>query len=75
MDEKTIYSNRLLGFTKRCSVCGTLISSTGNMQYDDVVSQWFIEYWCPVDEEIFTVFSPDKKQLTEDIAKGTTQEQ
>ncbi len=69
MHNKRLFSELLQGFTAKCSVCGTLMTSTGYMHYSEVMSEWFIEYWCPVDQEIISFFSQDKKKITEDIAE------
>jgi phage FluMu protein Com len=72
-NEKVIYQNRLLGLTMKCPECGTLMTATGKMHYDPTMSRWFIEYWCPRDQEMFPIYTPETDHLTRDIAKDVTQ--
>ncbi len=67
-----LYSDRLLKLTRRCPQCGALMTATGEMYYDQTMSEWFIEYWCANDEEIFPIFTPETDQLARDIAKSAT---
>jgi phage FluMu protein Com len=53
----------------KCPECGALMTATGKMHYDTTMSRWFIEYWCPRDQEMFPIYAPETDQLTRDIAK------
>lgn len=72
-DEKVTHNDRLLGLTIRCPECGTFMTATGKMHYNTTMSQWFIEYWCPRDREMFPIYTPETDQLARDIAKDTMQ--
>jgi hypothetical protein len=72
-DGQKIYSQRLLGLKRKCSECGTTMSATGNMHYNVVFSEWFIEYWCPTDQEYFNVYVPEMAHLTAEIAQDVGQ--
>lgn len=69
-DGQKIYSERLLGLQKKCPECGNLMTATGNMHYNALMSEWFIEYWCPVDQEYFNIYVPEMAYLTQEIAKS-----
>jgi hypothetical protein len=48
------------------------MTATGEMYYDQTMSEWFIEYWCSKDEEIFPIFAPETDALAREIAKSTS---
>jgi hypothetical protein len=48
---------------------GTLMPSTGNLVLDTKFGDWYVEYRCPVDDEIFTIFSPNKQAMLRDVPK------
>lgn len=68
-NQNSIYSEKLLNLTRLCPECGTMMTSTGTMHFDKTMSEWFIEYWCPNDEEHFTIYTPESSQLVKDILK------
>jgi hypothetical protein len=68
-NQNKIFSDKLLKLARPCPECGTLMRSTGSMHYDKTMSEWFIEYWCPSDEEHFTIYTPESIQLVKDILK------
>ena len=68
-DPKVVHDDKLLALTMRCPECGTLMAATGNMHYNATMSQWFIDYWCPRDREIFPIYTPETYRLAREIAK------
>jgi hypothetical protein len=62
-----VQSKRLLNLTLACPECGTIMRATGKMQYSPVIQDWLIEYWCPVDQEFFQIYTPESSQLAKEI--------
>jgi hypothetical protein len=71
-DGQKIYSKRLLGLKQKCPECGTMMTATGNMYYNGVISNWSIEYWCPKDQENFRIYVPEMAHLTQEIAGASS---
>ena len=73
VEEKiTIYSNKLANLTRRCPSCGTSMTATGKMHYEPIMSEWFIEYWCPAEEQTFDIYAPETDQLVAEIQKDSS---
>jgi hypothetical protein len=66
--ERMLESDRLRGLTIACPECGTTIQSTGKMYYSPVIKDWLIEYWCPVDQEFLTIYTPETARLARETA-------
>lgn len=67
-NDKWLESDRLLSLTVRCPEDGTFMSATGRMHYVANMSDWFIEYWCPTDQELITIYTPESARLAREIA-------
>lgn len=67
--ERQVKSKRLQSLTLPCPQCGTTMQATGKMNYNPVIEEWVIEYWCPSDQQLFTIYTPETAGLTRDIAK------
>ncbi len=66
-DGKVLENDKLLGLEMKCTECGATMNSTGRMQYNATMSEWFVEYWCPNDQEIFLISTPETDELTRKI--------
>lgn len=75
MISQTIYNENLLGMTTKCTVCGTVMFSTGKIYFNDIVKKWFIEYWCPSDKELFTHYSPGLAEMVDKIVEEESEDQ
>lgn len=63
-----VTSDRLLGLSLICPECGTTMRSTGKMQYSPVIKEWLIEYWCPRDQQLFHIYTPETYSLARELA-------
>lgn len=61
VEAEVMTSDRLKGIERRCLECGRAMPSTGRMEYNAGVSNRFVEFECPVDDE-FSIPAPDLDQ-------------
>jgi len=66
--DKKISDPRLAEIKKKCLECGTMMVATGTMYHSRLTSDWFIEYWCTDDQEMFYIWNPEYEALTAEIA-------
>ena len=65
---REVKSDRLLGLGIVCPQCGTPMQSTGKMQYSPVIKEWLIEDWCPLDRQLFHIYTPEAYSLAREVA-------
>ena len=43
----------------RCPECGSEMTGNGTVVPPDDPPRWYVELWCPVDREVFTIWTSD----------------
>jgi len=64
-----IYSDRLKLLTMRHDDCKSLMHGTGKMIYYAPTDRWFIEYYCPDQDEYHEIYTPETNALAWEIAQ------
>jgi hypothetical protein len=53
----------------RCPECNDSIKGTGSLQYWTDLHQWFVEFYCPRDDQVIPISTPDLDRKARNIAK------
>ena len=71
-----IFTDKVFGMTDTCPECKRPMTATGKLLFDSAPqSRWVVEYYCARCHEFFSIFSPDREALINDIVREEIQEE
>jgi hypothetical protein len=65
---KKTHDDRLLGHAIRCSACGSMAESTGDMVYSTRFNLWYLTYHCKECDEPFEAYTPETHERAQALA-------
>jgi hypothetical protein len=66
-----VFNDRLKSLTTRHKDCRTEMHGTGRMIYYAPTDRWFIEYYCPDQNELHEIYTPETNAIALRIAAGS----
>jgi hypothetical protein len=63
-----IYDDQLKALTTQHDDCRTPMRGTGKMSYYAPTDRWFIEYYCPDQDEYHNIYTPETNEIALRIA-------
>jgi hypothetical protein len=66
---KIAKDERILGQVRHCPLCRNLITTNGEVYYNEDTESWSAGYWCPYDKEILRIWAEDIAPILNEITK------
>ena len=68
---RVLRDERVAGLVRRCPDCGRPMTSLPELYFaEDGVRKWFIEFYCPYDEQIVPVWASEYEALIDETTTG-----
>jgi hypothetical protein len=58
-----------LTIVRPCPEDGTEMTSTGNVFFDPMFGDWYVEYYCPLERDTYVIWSPETQPDVEAAEK------
>ncbi len=75
MKYRAAHIESLKGLTRDCRDCGTEMTATGDLEYDEDLHKWFVLFFCPSHDWLAPTVAADLEpliqKLTADIDPST----
>jgi hypothetical protein len=67
-ERMALCSDQLRDLLTDCPTCAMRAKGTGITCFDERSNRWFVDYWCPHERRVFSVWDPTRDELVQSIA-------